>query len=132
MLSGIAALGCGVPLNLLCNLRGITDFLLPVKQDLNLLLELKKKKKKTPCSVYSSLGLIGLSLKEANKYSELWSLFINTESRKTASDSHSWKLLFHHSGPNSSISQTRGHLPGVLKKLVLHRMLGKALLQRER
>lgn len=42
MLSGMAALGCAVPLNLLCNLRGITDFSLPVRQDLNPLFKLKK------------------------------------------------------------------------------------------
>lgn len=39
----IAALGSGVPLNLLCNLRGITAFSLPVRQDLNPPYKLKKK-----------------------------------------------------------------------------------------
>lgn len=49
--------------------------------------------KKNSCSAYFSLGLIGLFLKEANNYSELWSLYKNRMDKSSASDSHSWKLV---------------------------------------
>lgn len=68
MLSGTAALGCGVPLNLLCNLWGITDFSPPVRQDLKPLFKLKKQMNKTACSaILQFFSWLDLTLFEGSK-----------------------------------------------------------------